>query len=111
MPKKQITRANKELIIEFRSDPQMGFSWSVRGEVPQGHTIMGGGHESALELFGDGNFLETLAWGLGEGSIPESVVKAAKDRDEKRQLPIPDEAVTTLEATFPGKVIDSRYEP
>ena len=82
----------------------MGFTWSVVGDIPERLTIMGAGYESALVLLDDGEFLETLAWGLGKGSIPENVLSAAKERDKKNRLPIPEEVTEALEAAFPGRV-------
>ena len=104
MPTERVKKSESEITIRFRRDPDMGLTWSVVGDIPQRLTIMGAGYESALALLDDGDFLETLAWGLGNGSIPEKVLSAAKERDKKRRLPIPDELTATLEAAFPGKV-------
>ena len=104
MPTKRGTKSRNEITSLFRRDPEMGFSWSVVGEIRRGLTVMGGGLESALEILDDGDFLETLAWGLGKESIPGNIVKAAKQRDLRRRLPIPEEVTAALRAAFPGKV-------
>ena len=111
MPKKQITPAEKEITIRFQSHPLLGFSWSVVDHVPNNTVSGGGGHQSALEVLDDGDFLETLARGLGKASIPKNVVNFAKDRDEKSRQPISDEFVAGLEALYPGKAKVDRNKP